>query len=93
VGEDFILQDIIHNQFKNKEYQSAEQALRDFLTIHHSKDAINRGTFYLGETLLYQGKYRQALSCFLQVQDRFPNLTTRWIQAALDGYQLPIFQQ
>lgn len=93
VGEDFILQEIIHNQFVNKEYEGAEQALRDFLSINHSKDAIDRGTFYLGETLLFQGKYRQALSCFLQVQDRFPDLTSRWIQAALDGYQLPIIEQ
>ena len=93
VGEDFILQEIIHNQFVNKEYEGAEQALQDFLSINHSKDAIDRGTFYLGETLLFQGKYRQALSCFLQVQDRFPDLTSRWIQAALDGYQLPIIEQ
>ena len=93
VGEDFILQEIIHNQFVNKEYEGAEQALRDFLSINHSKDATDRGTFYLGETLLYQGKYQQALSCFLQVQDRFPDLTSRWIQAALDGYQLPIIEQ
>jgi hypothetical protein len=93
VGEDFILQEIIHNQFANKEYEATEQALRDFLSINHSKDAIDRGTFYLGETLLYQGKYQQALSCFLQVQDRFPDLTSRWIQAALDGYQLPIIEQ
>lgn len=89
VGEDFILQDIIQNQFKVEKYEQAELSLRDFLSINHSKDAIDRGTFYLGETLLYQGKYQQALSCFLQVQDRFPDLTTRWIQVALDGYQLP----
>lgn len=89
VGEDFILQDIIQNQFKVEKYEQAEISLRDFLSINHSKDAIDRGTFYLGETLLYQGKYQQALSCFLRVQDRFPDLTTRWIQAALDGYQLP----
>lgn len=89
VGEDFILHDIIQNQFKDEKYEQAEISLRDFLSINHSKDAIDRGTFYLGETLLYQGKYQQALSCFLRVQDRFPDLTTRWIQAALDGYQLP----
>ena len=92
VGEDFILQEIIQNQFKNEQYDLAEQALRDFLSINHSKDATDRGTFYLGETLLYQGKYQQSLSCFLRVQDRFPDLTARWIQAALDGYQLPVIE-
>ena len=92
VGEDFILQEIIQNQFKNEQYELAEQALRDFLSINHSKDATDRGTFYLGETLLYQGKYQQSLSCFLRVQDRFPDLTARWIQAALDGYQLPVME-
>lgn len=92
VGEDFILQEIIQNQFKNEQYDLAEQALRDFLSINHSKDATDRGTFYLGETLLYQGKYQQSLTCFLRVQDRFPDLTARWIQAALDGYQLPVIE-
>ena len=92
VGEDFILQEIIQNQLKNEQYELAEQALRDFLSINHSKDATDRGTFYLGETLLYQGKYQQSLSCFLRVQDRFPDLTARWIQAALDGYQLPVME-
>lgn len=92
VGEDFILQEIVNNQLKTENYQLAEQSLRDFLSIKRSKDATDRGTFYLGEALLYQGKYRQALSCFLTVQDRFPNLTTRWIQAALNGYQLPIIE-
>ena len=76
----------------DEQYELAEQALRDFLSINHSKDATDRGTFYLGETLLYQGKYQQSLSCFLRVQDRFPDLTARWIQAALDGYQLPVME-
>lgn len=92
VGEDFILQEIVNNHLKTENYQLAEQSLRDFLSIKRSKDATDRGTFYLGEALLYQGKYRQALSCFLAVQDRFPDLTTRWIQAALNGYQLPIVE-
>lgn len=92
VGEDFILQEIVNTHLRTEEYQLAEQSLRDFLSINRSKDATDRGTFYLGEALLYQGKYRQALSCFLAVQDRFPNLTTRWIQAALNGYQLPIIK-
>lgn len=92
VGEDFILQDIITTQFMAGEYGLAEDSLRDFLSINHSSDAIDRATFYLGETLLYQGKYQQALSCFLAVQDRYPDLTIRWIQAALDGYQLPIIE-
>lgn len=92
VGEDFILREIVNNHLRTEEYQLAEQSLRDFLNIKRSKDATDRGTFYLGEALLYQGKYRQALSCFLAVQDRFPDLTTRWIQAALNGYQLPIVE-
>lgn len=92
VGEDFILQEIVNNHLRTEEYQLAEQSLRDFLSIKRSKDATDRGTFYLGEALLYQGKYRQALSCFLAVQDRFPDLTTRWIRAALNGYQLPIVE-
>lgn len=92
VGEDFILQEIITTQFMAGEYGLAENSLRDFLSINHSQDAIDRATFYLGEALLYQGKHQQALSCFLAVQDRYPDLTIRWIQAALDGYQLPVVE-
>ena len=92
VGEDSILQDIINSCLSAADYQTAELRLREFLSINHSQDATDRGTFYLGEVLLYQGKNRQALSCFLKVQDRFPSLTARWIQAALDAYQLPIIE-
>lgn len=89
VGEDLILQEIISGQFMAEKYDLAETSLREFLSIHHSQEAIDRGTFYLGEALLYQGKYRQALSCFLAVQDRYPDLAARWIQAALEGYRIP----
>ncbi len=92
VGEDSILQDIVNSHLSAGDYQAAELRLREFLSINHSEDATDRGTFYLGEVLLYQGKSRQALSCFLKVQDRFPSLTARWIQAALDAYQLPIIE-
>ncbi len=92
VGEDSILQDIVNSHLSAGDYQAAELRLREFLGINRSEDATDRGTFYLGEVLLYQGKSRQALSCFLRVQDRFPDLAARWIRAALDAYQLPVIE-
>ena len=88
-GEEFILYDIINNQFSKRNFSQTIKLLNDFLNLNRSKDTTTRSIFYLGECYYFIGKYRLALTHFLQVQENFPELTGTWIQATLNAFDLP----
>ncbi|AEE16423.1 hypothetical protein [Treponema brennaborense] len=88
-GEDSMLYDIIQTYFIPAQYEAAGAAITDFLQIKRSSDVTARSIFYLGETYYYLGDYRDALSAFLNVQDDFPELAARWIQASIEAYAIP----
>ena len=88
-GDEYFLFEILKDSFIHRDYAQAVRQLQQFLSINRSEATTTRAAFYLGESLYYCGKYRQALMMFLFVEEDEPTLTKKWIQSTLDLYELP----
>ena len=83
-GEQYLLSKIITSSFMQNDWDTAEFQLQQFLKTNHSDAITRRANFYLGQTLYYQGYYREALNAFIIAEDSFPAKTKQWIQAVLE---------
>ncbi len=83
-GEHYLLTRIITSSFMQNDWDTAENQLQQFLKTNHSDIITRRANFYLGQTLYYQGYYREALNAFIIAEDSFPAKTKQWIQAVLE---------
>ncbi len=86
-GDDYTLYAILATYFTKGDYGAAEAGLRTFLQTNHGIDITARSTIYLGQTLYFQGKYKDALTCFLSTEGVYPAISKRWIQLCLDAYE------
>ncbi len=87
-GDDYTLYAIVATYFAKGDYPAAEAGLRTFLQTNHSIDITARSTIYLGQSLYFQGKYKDALTCFLSTEGVYPAISKRWIQLSLDAYEM-----
>lgn len=88
-GDEYFLFDILKDYFIRRNYAQSIKALQQFLSINRSQETTMRAAFYLGESLYFCGKYRQALMMFLYVEDETPAMAKKWIQSTLDLYKFP----
>ena len=92
-GDEYLLFEVLRTSFIQKNYKGAEKKLKQFLSQNRKASVTDRAHFYLGESLYYQGKYSDALSQFLLVEERYPALTRKWIESTLDLYNMPYSAQ
>ncbi len=88
-GDDYLLFEILKNHFVKKGYSDAVDALKEFLAVNRSEEVTNRAVFYLAQSQYFCNRYRAALLLFLFVEDSYPAETKKWIDSALDYYELP----
>jgi hypothetical protein len=84
-GEDSELMRIVQDSFAERDWRTAGEELRRYLSLPRSSDAEARARFYLGQTCYFSGKYREALVEFLFVRPRYPNEAYVWIEASLSA--------
>ena len=84
-GEESALFQIIMEYFVNFEWESARINLQHYLSLPRSRDIEARARFYLGQTLYYTEKYREALMEFLTFRTSNPEEANRWIDAVLSA--------
>jgi hypothetical protein len=82
-GEESALFQIVNEQFCLLDWEGARVSLRHYLSLPRSRDVEARARFYLGQTLYYTGKYREALLEFLFIRSIHPVEANNWIDAIL----------
>ena len=82
-GEESALFQIIMEHFVNFEWESARVSLQHYLSLPRSREIEARARFYLGQTLYYTEKYREALMEFLTFRAIHPAEANSWIEAVL----------
>ena len=88
-GDEYLLFEVLRTTFIQSDYKASEKKLRQFLGQNRKLAVADRAHFYLGESLYYQGKYSEALTQFLLVEERYPSLSRKWIENTLDLYSMP----
>ena len=88
-GDEYYLFEVLKTSFIKRDYQKATADLRRFLSINRTNEVTMRAAFYLGESLYFTKKYRDALTMFLFVEEAYPALSKKWMQSTLDLYNLP----
>jgi len=82
-GEESALFQIVMEYFSKYNWDSARISLQHYLSLPRSKEVEARARFYLGQTLYYTGKYREALMEFLAFRSHNPGEANSWIEAVL----------
>jgi hypothetical protein len=82
-GEESALFQIIMEHFVNHEWENARISLQHYLSLPRSKEIEARARFYLGQTLYYTERYREALMEFLAFRAHYPIEAAVWIDAVL----------
>lgn len=83
-GDDYLLFEILKIYFVQKKYSQAITQLKRLAGTNISDDTLARAYFYMGEALYLQGNYSESVKTFVKVQQKFPDLTKKWIDSALD---------
>jgi tol-pal system protein YbgF len=65
--------DTAYASFAQKDYDQAEMGFRRFLQSNPRDQMVPEATFWLGETYLQRGRYREAAEQFLNVSADHPN--------------------
>ena len=82
-GEDSALFQIVMEYFVNFQWESARVSLQHYLSLPRSRDVEVRAHFYLGQTLYFTKKYKEALMEFLNFRANHPIEANSWIDAVL----------
>ena len=88
IGDDYSLFVIVDSFVKTKKWPEAQAELKRFLQINRTEEAAARAYFYLGQSLYFNGNYREALACFQKSCVLYPVLSKRWITETLDAYRI-----
>ncbi len=78
-GEEYTLKSILRKEFAEKRWMESERLLKNFLSVHRSAEIEQRGRFYLGQTLFFQEKYRDAFMQFVLIRDELYTRVSPWI--------------
>ena len=83
-GDDYILFQILKTTFAPKNYEAAIKELNKLLGTNASENTLDRATFYLGQSQYMLGHFEDSVKTFVKVQTKYPSLTKKWIDAALE---------
>lgn len=83
-GDDYLLYEILKNHFVQKNYSTTIEKLNQLIGTNINRDTQNRAYFYLGEAQYFSGKYEEAVRSFVKVEQYFPVVSKKWIEASLD---------
>lgn len=83
-GDGYILFETLREGLVQRKYRESVGLFIDFLSVNRNADIANRAEFYLGESFYFCGEYKNAVQCFLAVQEIFPALAKKWIDSSLD---------
>jgi len=87
-GDDYVLFSIVNEYVKTEDWHNAEEKLSTFLQVNRSEKASARASFYLGQALYFNGKYREALQRFQKSQKLYPLASKPWSTRVLDAYRI-----
>ena len=82
-GEDYALSQIVSDRIAAKDWVSAADQLRKYLSLNRGPNASARARFYLGEALAFAGSGREAFFEFLSAGEFYPSETKPWIEYVL----------
>jgi hypothetical protein len=82
-GEDYALSLIVTDRIAAKDWTSAADQLRKYLSLNRGPRASARARFYLGEALTFTGSSRDAFFEFLSAREFYPVETKPWIEYVL----------
>jgi len=82
-GEDYALSQIVSDRIAAKDWVSAADQLRKYLSLNRGPKASARARFYLGEALAFAGSGREAFFEFLSAGEFYPSETKPWIEYVL----------
>jgi hypothetical protein len=83
-GEEDTLRSIVQGSFAKKDWESAGNELKRYLSLPRTRASEARARFYLGQCRYFSGAYRESLFEFLAVQSDYPDEAAEWIQSALN---------
>ncbi len=83
-GDDYLLYEILKNNFVQKNYSTTIEKLNQLIGTNINRATQNRAYFYLGEAQYFSGKYEEAVRSFVKVEQYFPVVSKKWIEASLD---------
>ncbi|MFP4564116.1 MAG: tetratricopeptide repeat protein, partial [Spirochaetia bacterium] len=78
-GEEYTLKSILNKEFEERRWIETESLLNKFLSVHRSESIERRARYYLGQTLFFQGKYRDALLEFVLIRDELYVHVEPWL--------------
>jgi hypothetical protein len=78
-GEEYTLKSILTREFAEERWIETESLLKKYLSVHRSAHIELRARFYLGQTLFFQEKYREALLEFVLVRDQLYARVEPWL--------------
>ncbi len=87
-GDDYFLFEILRDSFIKKRYDESIKKLEEFLFQNRTESTTSRAMFYLGESYYYTGDFPNALTYFLALEDKFPELSRKWSESSLDLYKI-----
>lgn len=88
-GDDYLLFEVLRTSFVNADYSTSIKTLEKFLAQKRSSSVTARATFYLGEAYYFTGDFKKAIDNFILLNDVYPSLSRKWIENALELYNLP----
>jgi len=83
-GDDYLLFDILKTSFVRRNYSEAITQLNKLIGTNVGDSTRNRAYFYLGEAQYLSGDYESAVKTFIKVEQTYPTLSKKWLNAALD---------
>ena len=83
-GDDYLLFEILKNNFAPKNYEGAIEQLLKLLGTNINENTRNRAYFYIGESYYFLENYNEAIMNFIRVENVFPIQAKRWIDSSLD---------
>lgn len=88
-GDEYLLFEVLRTSFVKGRYKESIAALNKFLSQRRTEETTNRATFYIAEAYYFSGDFEEAVNTFVVLSDVYPALTRKWIESALELYQLP----
>lgn len=82
-GLDVTLRTIVDGPMAHGNWEDAELMLRNFRRLPIDDELSYRASFYLGQALYFQEKYRRAALSFVMAQEGYYPEATRWLDRAL----------
>jgi len=78
-GEEYQLKRIIESDFKEKNWESSNKLLTNFLSVDHSYNITIKAHYYYAQVLFFQNKYKESFLEFNIIRDDLPKETKPWM--------------